>query len=302
MASKTYAIMGATGNIGSQLTLELLKLGHKVNAIGRSQHKLSILQEKGAQGVIIRDFDDAGRLNVAFQDVDAVFSFIPPGYSEKDLETYQEKIGKAIKAALEKNQIRYVVNLSSVGAELTQGTGPIKGLHRHEMRLNSLSNNVNILHLRPAFFMENLFSAIPFIIKNGIFEGALFGHLRIPMVATNDIAAKAAYFLDRLNFKGHTIFDLVGPRPVTYSEVARILGKAIGRPELKYVEVAYSDAEKAMVALGMNPSMARLMTGMYEAFNKGLIKPTQTITPEHQGKTTIEEFALLFAEKYKESE
>ncbi len=301
MVNKVYAILGATGKIGFPLTEKLLQLGHTVKAIGRDQGKLEALKEKGAQVFVVNDFEDANILSDIFQEVDAVFSFIPPGYTENDYGIYQDKVGKAIKAAIEKNDVRHVVNLSSIGADLADKIGPIKGLRRHETRLNSL-HKTHVLHLRAGSFMENLFMSIPLIIKNGIFEGALFGHLRIPMVATKDIAEKAAYFLTRLDFKGHTVFDFVGPRAFTYTEAARILGKAIGKPGLKYVEFTYLDAEKAMVKSGIAPSTARLMMELYETINDGAIKPTQKITPEHQGTTTLEEFAASFVQVFKEME
>ena len=118
------------------------------------------------------------------------------------------------------------------------------------------------------------------------------------MIAAKDIGLKAAELLDRLDFKGHSIFDFVGPRNVTMIDVANVLGKVIGKPNLKYTQLPYQDVEKATVASGMKPINAKLMNEMYKAFNEGKIQSTQKITAEHQGKTTIEQFARTFAEAY----
>src|ERR1700722_19236517 len=130
MANKTYAIVGATGNIGKVLVETLLKKGHQVHAIGRDKNKLQNLKNKGAEVFALASFDDSSALAKAFDKCDAVFSFIPPDYQQEDFEVYQDKVGESIKQALIKSKIRYVLNLSSIGANLQDGTGPIKGLQR----------------------------------------------------------------------------------------------------------------------------------------------------------------------------
>ena len=165
MAEKKFVIMGATGHIGEVLVKQLLKLGHNVTALGRDWNKLSALESQGAQQETIEDFANTSALTGAFKDADAVFSFTPPGYSVDNIGSYQDKVGEAVKTAIQKNHIRYILNLSSIGAELPEGTGPIKGLYRQEQRLNLIAD-ANVLHLRPGYFMENLLWLIPFLKKN----------------------------------------------------------------------------------------------------------------------------------------
>lgn len=193
--------------------------------------------------------------------------------------------------------MKLVVDLSSVGASEPQGTGPITGLYRQEQRLNKLSG-ANILHLRPTSFMENQFFSIP-VIKSMAVNGSAFpGDYAMPIVATQDIGAKAAEFLDQGNFKGHSIFEFTGPREYTLIEVTAALGKAIGKPELKYVRFSYEEVKKGILQSGMTLQMTDLMLEMYRAGNEGKIHPTQEFTTDHRGKTTIEEFAKGFAGVY----
>lgn len=65
------------------------------------------------------------------------------------------------------------------------------------------------------------------------------GDLPIPMAATRDIGAKAAEFLAGLQFRDHAAFERFGPRLVTMQEATTVLGKAIGKPDLKYVQFSY---------------------------------------------------------------
>lgn len=301
MAKRTYVVMGATGNIGRVLTENLLKQGHQVKALGRDQKKLSALKAKRAETVLIESFDQLAVLNNASKGADAFFSFIPPANTVDNFEAYQDKVGESIIAAIQKNNIPYVLNLSSLSAHLSEKTGPIKGLYRQEQRLNSLKG-VNVLHLRPSYFMENLFWSIPVIKQYGVLATAFKENLSIPMVATLDIGIKAAEFLDRLDFKGSLAFEFVGPRAVTLSETAKLIGSVIGQPNLKYIQAPYAEVEKGMIASGVSPNFAKIMVELYKALNDGLCEPTQKITPDHQGKTTLEHFLKIFANVFSEKE
>jgi uncharacterized protein YbjT (DUF2867 family) len=299
MAKKVYAVMGASGQIGRVITEQLLKKGHQVKALGRDQKKLEPLKSKGAEVVVLQGFDKEAVLTKAFNDVDGVFTMVPPGYGVDNFAAYQANVGEAVKAAVQKNDIQHVVNLSSIGAHLPEGTGPIKGLYGQEQRLNALPGP-NILHLRPGFFMENFLGSIPVILQTGALKTPLKPELSLPAIATEDIGMRAAEFLDRCDFKGHTVFELIGPRAHNLVETAKILGSAIGKPELKYVQLTYDEAKKAMLAAGAKPALADLFIEMYKAFNDGKCLPTQKLTADHQGKTTLEQFAAKnFAKAFK---
>ena len=154
-----YAITGATGNIGSKVAEILLARGEKVRVIGRDAARLRTPVSKGAEAAV-GDMKDAAFLTKTFSGVDAVFTMIPPDYTAADFRVYQNRIGANISDAITKAGVKYVVNLSSQGAELPAGTGPVLGLHDQEERLNKLAG-VNVLHLRPTYFMENLLMNIP---------------------------------------------------------------------------------------------------------------------------------------------
>jgi uncharacterized protein YbjT (DUF2867 family) len=196
--------------------------------------------------------------------------------------------------------VKHVVNLSSIGAEQPSGTGPIAGLYRQEQRLNKLSG-VNILHLRPSAFMENNFFSLPVIKGQGVNGSAAPGDIPLPTVATQDIGEKAGELLDHLNFKGHEVFDFTGPREYSSKEVTAALGKAIGKPDLAYVQFSLEDVKKGLLGSGLKPRMVDLMIEMYKAGGEGKLHPTQPLTPERRGKTTIEEFAKGFAAVYSQS-
>lgn len=296
MSKKTYAVMGATGHTGHVLTEKLLAKGHQVKALGRDPKKLAVLKEMGAE-VSSPAFDDEKALTAAFQGADAAFVMIPPNYGVEDFAAYQDRVREIAPKAVGAAGVKYVVSLSSIGAELSAGSGPIVGLHKLEQNLNQLSG-VNILHLRPGPFMENQFWSIPTIKGHGINGSTTPGDIPMPMVATRDIGEKAAELLDALSFKGQGVYEFTGPKEYTLNEVTAALGRAIGKPDLKYVQFSYADAEKAMLGGGMKPKTVSMMMEMYKAGNEGKLRPLAPFTPDRRGKTTIEEFAKIFAQVF----
>ncbi len=286
-------ITGATGNIGSKATEILLAKGERVRVIGRNHLHLRQFVNKGAEAAT-GDMRDAAFLADVFSGADAVFSMIPPNYSAPDFRAYQNRIGSNIADAISKSGIRYVVNLSSQGAELPGGTGPIVGLHDQEERLNRLAE-VHVLHLRPTYFMENLLMNIPLINQLGIAGSAVRGDRRFAMIATLDIAAKVAEHLVRRDFSGKVVNDLLGQRDLTLDDAIAVIGTTIGRPGLKYVQFPYDEAEKGMTAMGISPDMSRLYIEMSAALNDGLFAADRPRTAENTTSTTIEEFAETFA-------
>jgi len=293
------AILGATGHVGGKIADILIKKGENVRLIARSADKLRPFVGKKAQA-FAGDANDTEFLVKAFKDVDAIFTLIPPNLKAEKLIDYQNKIGESIARAVEIAGVKQVVNLSSVGAELSDGTGPIKGLHNMEERLNTIKD-LNVLHLRPAYFMENLLWGIDLIKSKGINGEAIRGDLKIPMIATKDVAAYAADRLAKRDFTGSSVRYLHGPRDLTLIEATEIIGKKINKPAIAYVMFPYDEAEKAMVSMGLSPDIGRLFNEMSKAFNEGRII-TGKRTKESTLPTSCEEFcdevfAPLFNQK-----
>jgi uncharacterized protein YbjT (DUF2867 family) len=293
-----YAIMGATGNVGGKIADILLKNREKVRALSRSMDKLIPLKDRGAEAHA-GDAADPVFLTRAFNGADAVFVLIPPNMKALDFRAYQNKFGDSIAQAIRSSGVKYVVNLSSIGAELSDGNGPIKGLYDQEQRLSTIEK-VNILHLRPANFMENLFTNIDLIKSKGIMGGPIRGDLKMAMIATKDIATVAADYLIKRNFFGKSVKELLGQRDLTMEEAAKVIGWKLGKPDLPYVTFSYEDAYNGMVAAGLSEDLSRLYVEMSKGLNDGLFGISKVRrTPENTTDTSIEEFADYFAQVYR---
>lgn len=292
-AKRKYTVLGASGHIGGVLSQKLLQEGHEVRVVARSVDHLNELAKKGGTPLAAQ-FTDAAALTKAFDGVDAVFTLIPPDMTGPDYPGFQKQCGEAISQAIQFSGVKHAVFLSSVGAHLSEKTGPILALHHEEERLNKIPS-LNIVHLRPSYFMENLLYMIDVIKSQDVAGTALRADLKIPMIATCDIAERAASLLLGLDFQGKSTMELLGERDLSMAEVTPILGQAIGKPDLKYMQFPYEGVEAAMKQMGLPARTISLMIEMYRSFNEDFIKPTESRSKQNTTPTSIEEFAKTFA-------
>jgi uncharacterized protein YbjT (DUF2867 family) len=294
MQNNFITVMGATGHTGKKITEALLKAGEKVRALGRSEFKLAELKSVGAEA-LSGDTNDAAFLTKAFREADAVYTLLPTDPRAPDFRAEQDRQGEAIVKAIRESGVRYVVALSSVGADVSEGTGVIAGLHAQEERLKKIEG-INVLLLRPVSFFENFYTSLALIKQEGINGDSVVADLAIPMVATRDIADIAARALKARDWKGVVVRELLGPRDLSYAEATGIIGEKIGKPDLKYVQFSYDDQAQATVQAGLSESFARLYVDMTRAFNEGTIKPRRTA--ENTTPTRFEDFASKLARAY----
>jgi uncharacterized protein YbjT (DUF2867 family) len=288
--------MGATGHTGRKITESLLEAGEKVRALGRSESKRAELKKRGAE-VRTGDATDVAFLAESLRGADAVYTLLPTDPRSSDFRAEQDRQGEAIVKAIRQSGVTYVVALSSLGADQDKRTGVIKGLHAQEKRLMQLEDT-HVLLLRPVSFFENFYQSLGLIKHEGINGGSIKADLAIPMVATRDIAEVAVRALGSRDWKGVAVHDLLGQRDLSHSEATRIVGKQIGKPGLKYVQLSYEDEAEAMVQAGLSRSFAELYVEMTRAFNEGTITPVDR-TPDNTTPTRFEDFAVELALAYK---
>jgi uncharacterized protein YbjT (DUF2867 family) len=290
-------ITGATGNTGRPAAEALLAKGDKVRVIGRDAKKLEPLVQKGAEA-FVGSVEDTAAMIKALEGAEAAYLMLPADISQQDMRAYQERISDTYAAAVAKTRVPYVVTLSSLGAEHAEKTGPIVGLHNLEQKLNRIAG-LNVLHLRPGSFMENLFMSIQPMRTMGALPSGVAATSPAPWIAAKDIGHYAAERLHARDFSGSSTQELLGPRDVTMKEVASIVGKAIGKPNLGYMQVPFIMLEPALTQMGMPKSTAALMIEMWKGMNAGLVAPQETRSPKNTTPTTLESFvADVFAPAY----
>lgn len=294
-----YVITGGAGHISKPLTEQLLKAGHQVTVIGRNAQNLKVLTDAGAKAAI-GSVEDVPFLTRAFTGADAVYTMVPPNFAATDIKAYIGQIGKNYTEAIKVSGIKYVVNLSSIGAHLAEGVGPVSGLYRAEQSLNTLKD-VNILHLRPGYFYLNFLSSIG-MVKHMNIIGSNFGGSDDKVILTipADIAQVAAEELLSLKFKGHTIRYIASDERPT-GDIAKVLGNAIGKPDLPWITFTDEQAVDGMIQAGFPNEIASNYRDMGQSIRNGKMFEDYWKHRPSLSKTKLEDFALIFAEAYKAS-
>jgi uncharacterized protein YbjT (DUF2867 family) len=283
-----YVVLGASGNTGSVVANALLDLGKEVRAVGRDNKKLAPFVNRGAEA-FTADVVDGEALSRAFAGAEAAYTLTPPNLASTNYRAYQDQVTDAVAKALETAGVKYAVTLSSVGADKPGKTGPVAGLHYMETRFAQIPG-LNALHLRAGYFMENTLPQIGIIQQFGMMAGPVRADLPLPMIATRDIGAAAVDALLRLDFSRQQTRELLGQRDLTYSEVARIVGAAIGKPALAYVQLPAEQVILAMGQMGISKNVASLLCEMSDALDSGYMKALEPRSSANTTPTSYETF------------
>jgi uncharacterized protein YbjT (DUF2867 family) len=289
-------VLGATGHTGHVVVDRLLTAGGTVRAVARSSERLQPLRERGAE-IAAGDAFDASFLSGAFRGAEAAYVMVPPDYARPDLRRHYNHFGDVLDAAIRQSGLRRAVFLSSLGAEQSEGTGPILGLHDLEQRLKGLG--MDVLTLRPGYFYENFYSSLPLIRHQGINGGAIAPDVPFTMTASRDIGAVAADALMNGTFHGVTVREIIGPRDYTMAGATRMIGEKIGKPDLRYVQFPDADFKASLMQFGFSEGSAAAFVELSHALSAGRIRSLQGRQPEITAPTSFEEFAEELAAAYR---
>jgi uncharacterized protein YbjT (DUF2867 family) len=284
---KKIVVLGATGTVGNKIAENLLKEGQHVTVIARHTEKLERFRPMGA-AIMAGDVNDVETLTRSFKNADSAFIILPDNPFAENTRADQRRVTGNLIKAIEDSGIKYIVNMSSVGSHMHEGNGMMAGTGEQEVRLNQL-DDVNVLHIRSAYFMENFLRTIGLVKKMGFHGTTADGDHPIPMVPTKDVAGIAAGHLENLDFHGKMVHAVMGPKDYTYREFTGIIGKAIGNPGLPYVQLPVDQAKQAFLSNGFSADFAVNLIEMGTAIKTGFMnyqkRDDSTTTP-----TTAEEF------------
>jgi uncharacterized protein YbjT (DUF2867 family) len=292
-----FVVTGSAGHVSKPLTEILLKQGHDVTVVTRTAANVSALVKQGAKAAV-GDMQDVAFLSSTFEGADGVYLMLPPLWDSDDQKNQSASIAEGFSAAIKAAHVRDVVFLSSYGAHRLDDAGAISGMGRAEVVLNRL-DGVNVLHLRAAYFYTNLLLSID-LIKSAGHMGNMFA---IPdgtftLVDPGDIARVAAQALSSRNFQGHSFRYVISDLSGT-DEIASVLGREIGLPDLRWVKVPASDFKQVLLGYGFANGAANDYVEMFATLDSGrLFEDIQKSKPTVEG-TSLETFAKTFATAYR---
>ncbi|MEQ3552058.1 NAD(P)H-binding protein [Pseudonocardia nematodicida] len=281
-------VLGATGNVGSQVVRELTAAGTGVRAVGRDAGRLATT---GAGETFVADINDAEALRRAFDGADAAFVLLPLDPFQPDYAAHQSRLGEAVAEALRAAGTPRVVALSSLGAEVPGGpdlavTGYLGSLHEQEQRLAPLDTRLTAV--RPGLFLESFLISADAMREHGAHADSIDPDIALPMVATRDVGRAAAAAL--LDPDAPAVVEVQGAADRTVPDAVAALGPAIGVPGLHYVRLGDDEMAALLREAGMPADQARLHVAMNRAFNEGRVR-AHGPRPAGTDALTVEEWA-----------
>ena len=294
-------ITGSLGNIGKPLTAELVQKGHAVTVISSKTERQKDIEALGAEASI-GSMKDANFLTKTFTGADIVYLMEAwegiGSIFDKEIDFIAgfHEIANNYKKAVIASGVKNIVHLSSVGAHSATGYGSLSAHYDVENILKQLPIDVSIKFMRPVGFYTNLFRSLKTIQEKGAIISNYGGDKKEPWVSPLDIATAIIEEME-LPFQGRTV-RYIASDEASPNEIAKILGEAIGKPDLKWLEISDEQMLDGMLAMGVNPKIASGMVEMQASQRSGLLfedfyrhKPTF-------GKTKLTDFVKQFALVY----
>ncbi|KAA2223910.1 SDR family oxidoreductase [Chryseobacterium sediminis] len=298
-------LTGSIGNIGKPLTKELVQKGHSVTVISSNAERKSAIEALGAKAAIGSMFD-VEFLTETFTGADIVYLMetmeAAGDLFDKNIDFIGKisEIGKHYKTAVERSGVKKIVHLSSIGAHTDQGTGIIVFHHHVEQILKQLPDDIAIKFIRPVGIYFNMFSFIHTIKNQGAIISNWGGDQKEPWVSPLDIADTVAEEIEQ-PFDGRTI-HYVASDEVSPNEIAKALGKSIGKPDLQWKVISDQELLKSWLDIGFNEQAAKGFVETQAAQRSGILYEDYDQHPPVLGKIKLADFAREFAVAYQNEE
>ncbi|WP_137905181.1 NAD(P)H-binding protein [Chryseobacterium sp. 2VB] len=288
-------ITGSLGNVAKPLAQQLIAEGHDITVVSSSEARKQDIESMGATPAI-GSITDVNFLTQTFEGADAVFVMTPPAISPDKIVENTTNAGKNYAEALKKANVKRAVMLSSVGAESPVENGPIAGLHNIEKIYNE-AENTSFTFLRAGYFYNNFFNDIPLIQNAGIIGANYPASIEVPVVHPTDIAKAADKELVN-DGNTNTIRYIVSDIRKA-SDFAKVLGSAVNKPELPWVEFSDEDSLNGMLQAGLPEDMAKLYVEMGRGIRTGVVQKDfiDHCSPV-TGSVKLEDFAKDFASQF----
>jgi uncharacterized protein YbjT (DUF2867 family) len=230
-------VLGASGNVGSQVVSKLGRLGRPARALFHSAAKAEQAQLPGGIEPVVVDVKDGDSLQRALSGVEKVFIVSPAGPESAGL------VGAVVEAA-RRAGVKHLVKSSIFPATESYTFGRAHVESERRVTASGLTYTL----LRPNAFMQNFINFFAYTIKT---QGAFYlpaRDARVSHIDIRDVAEVAAKVLTETGHENRA-YELTGPEALSYAEAAARLGAVIGK-RVSYVDVAPGDFKKSMLGYG----------------------------------------------------
>jgi uncharacterized protein YbjT (DUF2867 family) len=275
-----------TGTIGSRLLDRLLaSTDETVRVVVRDPGKLRP-DVRERVDLVAGSHGDPAVIGPALAGADALFWVTPPPWSAASLRDGMEEFARPAVDAVERLRIAHVVSISNLG----RGVPGDAGVVAHNLAVDDMfaATGAACRALTLPGLMDNLRRDAASIVDVGRFSGPLRADVKVPWVATTDVAAVGAGLLLDRSWTGQESRPVLGPDDLSMNQAALVLSELLGRP-VEYVEVGMDAFRLALLARGASPAMADGMVAMMVAKNAGLDNH-ETRTPGNSSPTSLRDW------------
>ena len=274
-------LVTTAGKVGSETVRLLRQKELPVRVLVRDPEKVKSLAEIGAE-IVVGDLDSLPSIDKAMKGIKTVV-LVSPAVPAQELNVVQ-----SAKSAGVEHVIKATSNASA--------DSPIaRRRWQTEIEAGLLASGLDYTLLRSNAYMQNVLALAPAIKKTGGF-GSSAGLGRVGMIDARDVAAVAAEIT--ASFAPHVgkTYKLTGPTLITYSDVAAILSKVLGRP-VTYRELSFEEDKDAMIHAGLPKQVAEMNAQAFSMIADGDAGWFSEDVPSLLGRParSFEEFATDYA-------
>ncbi len=261
-------VTAPTGNIGRQVVQNLLQSGAPVRVIARDPSHLT-QEVRDSVEVIQGSHGDPAVVNRAFDGTDAVFWLAPADPKAASVMAAYVDFTRPAAAALNTQGVKRVVAITALGrgSPLAEKAGYVTG----SLAMDDLIADTGVAFrgLANPSFMDNIARQATAIRDLGKFFMPISGDIKLPSVATRDIAAVAARWLLDDNWTGKGEVPVLGPEDVSYNDMAGIISDVLGKV-VTYEQISFDAYKARFIQFGFSDAMAQGMSDMAWAKDNGL--------------------------------
>lgn len=259
-------ITAPTSKIGRQILDTILTSEEAIRVVARDPSRLSDVVRDRVE-IIQGSHADRDVVDRAFDGADSVFWLVPA--NPKAESVYDAYVRFSIPAAdaIVKHHIERIVTISALGRGQQLYGGHISASFAMEDLLRSTGANVRALTM-PSF-MDNMLWQVRSIKNDGVINFTLPGNLKVPWVATRDIAAVASRLLLDHEWTGQDSLAVLGPEDLSLEDMAEILSEVLGK-HVRLVQGNRDEYKRGLLGYGYSEAMAQSMVDMDIAVERGI--------------------------------
>jgi len=243
-------VIGATGNIGSEATQQLVSKGADVRVLARDTAKARAVLGPKVE-VVQGDLSRPDTVAAAMAGAEKLFLVTP-------LHLDQIAMKSAAIQAAKKAGVKHIVMSTGIGAAPDAGVeiGRWHGKNQEEVKATGIAYTF----LQPTFFMQNMLMFADAIRAQGAFYLPL-GDSKVSWVDARDIAEVGVVALTGAGHENKE-YPITGGEAINCAGMAQTISGVLGKT-VNYVDVPLAAAKEGMTAAGMPEKLADMMNELY---------------------------------------